>query len=135
MRLVRIGRAVWDVLAIADESGRSLWDELLSADPSHGAAEQMRAMLKEHVPRSGPPRGINRSRHLGDEIYEFKRPGVRVLWFYDAGEPIVRWRIVCTHVCPKLPEKKFQQERAKAVRMRTEYLAAKSAGKLREPEG
>lgn len=135
MRLVRIGRpAVWDVLAVADEQGYSLWNELEKADPSDGGAEQMRAVLRDHVPRNGPPKGTSRCRYLGDDIFEFKEWGVRVLWFHDAGEPVVRRQIVCTHKCPKLPKKKFRQEKAKAVRIRTAYLAAKIAGTLRRPE-
>ena len=135
MRLVRIGRAVWDVLAITDDLGRSLWDELLSADPSDGGAEQMRAALREHVPRNGPPKAKSRCRYLGDDIYELKGWGIRVLWFYDAGQPRIRWRILCTHACPKLKKKEFQKEKAKAIRIRTAYLAIKTAGRLPEPEG
>lgn len=136
MRLVRIRRAVWDVLAIADESGgRSVWDELLAADASDGGAEQMRAALHEHVPLNGPPKGKNRCRSIGDDIFEFKERGIRVLWFYDAGEPVERWRIVCTHSCPKLNKKKFQQEKARALRIRKTYLEEKAAGRLQQPKG
>ena len=106
----------------------------MSADPSDGGAEQMRAALRDHVPRNGPPQGKSRGRYLGDDIYEIKEWGVRVLWFHDAGEPAVRRQIVCTHICGKVNKKKFQQEKDKAVRLRKSYLAAKSAGELQEPE-
>jgi len=137
MRLVRIRRAVYDVVAIADDSGHSLWKELKDADPSDSGAEQMRARLKEKVPREGPPKGQTRCRHVGDDIWEFKERGargVRVLWFWDAGVPNVRKRILCTHMCAKVNDKEFQREKAKAVRIRRDYLAAKAAGKLKEPE-
>jgi len=137
MRLVRIRRAVavYDVVAIADASGGSLWGELKKdADRGDSGAEQMRARLKEKVPREGPPRGKTRCRYIGDDIWEFKEWGVRVLWFWDAGFPKVRRRIICTHTCAKVKDAEFQREKAKAVRIRGEYLVAKAAGKLKEPE-
>ena len=136
MRLVRIGRAVWDVVAIADESGHSVWDELEGADPSDRAAERMRATLETDVPMNGPPR-TNRTkcRDLGDGIYEFKEGGWRVLWFYDAGEPVRRRQIVCSHLSPKVAKKEFQQEIARARRMRRDYVMAKLARRLIILEG
>jgi hypothetical protein len=134
MRLVRIGCAVWDVLTVADDSGRSLWADLLSADPGDGGAEQMRAALREHIPRNGPPQGRNRGRHLGDGIYEVKEWGVRVLWFYDTGEPVTRHRIICALLCGKENKKRFQQEMRSADNVRKAYVAAKSAGRLEEPK-
>lgn len=135
MRLVRIRRAVYDVVAVADDEGRSFWAALLVTDPSDGGAVQMRAALKEHVPLNGPPRGKSRCRNVGDDIWEFKEWGIRVLWFYDAGQPKVAKRIVCTHSCGKLNQKEFQREKKKAIRIRRDYLALKVNGKLPEPEG
>jgi hypothetical protein len=134
MRLVWIGRAAYEVVAIADDSLRSFFDELESADPSDGGAEQMRAALEQDIPRNGRPTGKSRCRYLGDDIWEFKEWNVRVLWFYDAGEPTVRRRFLCTHYCRKLPKKKFQQEKRKAVRIRRVYLEDKAAGRLPPPE-
>jgi len=135
MRLVRLGRAVWDVLAIADELDHSVWDELEGADPSDAAAERMRGTLETEVPLNGPPRmNRTRCRDLGDEIFEFKEHGWRVLWFYDAGKPVQRRRIVCTHSTPKVSKKEFQPEKAKARRIRNEYVLAKETGSLIEPE-
>ena len=135
MRLVRIGRRVYEVVAIADDQDRSFWGDLKAADPSDGGAEQMRAALETDIPLNGPPRGKSRCRYLGDDIYEFKEWNVRVLWFHDAGKPVVRGRILCTHHCRKLPKKKFQQEKLKAMRIRRQYLAEKAAGRLPQPEG
>lgn len=135
MRLVRIRLAVYDVVMIADASGGNLWSELKKdADRGDSGAKQMRTRLKEKVPRDGPPRGKTRCRNVGDDIWEFKEWGVRVLWFWDAGLPNVRRRIICTHTCAKVKDAEFQREKAKAVRIRREYLVAKAAGKLRDPE-
>lgn len=133
MRLVRIRHEVWDVLAILDESDNSAWSELETADPSDSGAQRMLITLETEVPLNGPPRmNKTKCRDLGDGIYEFKEPGVRVLWFYDAGRTIV-----CSHVSPKVAKKKFQSEIATATRLRKEYMASKLARTLivlRRPE-
>lgn len=128
MRLVRIRHEVWDVQAILDESdSSSAWSELEAADPSDSGAERMRATLETEVPLNGPPyMNKTKCRNLGDGIYEFKEPGVRVLWFYGVGKTIV-----CSHVSPKVPKKKFQQEINKAKRLRDVYTDSKLAGQLK----
>lgn len=135
MRLVSMGRAVWHVLAIEDRRGRSVRDDLEAADPSDHGAERMLAALETDVPLNGPPRlNTTRCRDLGDGIFEFKEHGLRVLWFYDTGEPVRSKRIICTHSSPKVSKKEFQPEIARARRIRREYVAAKLAGKLVEPK-
>src|SRR5262249_28191582 len=130
LRLARLGRAVWDVVAIEDREGHSVRDELEAADPGNSSAERMLATLETEVPQNGPPRmNRTRCRDLGDGIFEFKEWGLRVLWFYNTGR-----RIVCTHSCPKLSKKEFQVEKARAQRLRTSYENAKSTGRLVEPE-
>lgn len=133
VRLALIGRAVWEVVAIADRWGGSVWEEL-QADPGDYSAEAMRATLETDVPLNGPPRTNKRKCvDLGAGIYEFKEPGWRVLWFYDAGDPKIRRRIVCTHATPKVAKKEFQKEIKKAIRMRDDYIMAKSLGRLMKP--
>lgn len=139
MRLERVKHDVWDVLAIRDRWGNSVWRELQQADESDVGAEDMRVTLEGEVPLNGPPiMNKSKCRPLGDGIYEFKAPGLRVLWFYDEGEPKVRRRIICSHAAPKMPKKKFQKEVKRAARFRDEYVTAKAAGKLtiapRRPE-
>jgi len=134
MRLVRLGRAVWDVLAIADKDGGSVRQALHHLRGSAGV-ERMLAALEYEVPLNGPPTmNTTRCRTLGERIYEFKETGVRVLWFYDEGEPVRRRCIICTHSSPKVKKKEFQREISKARRMREAYLIAKSTGKLKWPK-
>lgn len=134
MRLVRLGRAVWDVLAIADEEGGSVWQVLQNLREGAGV-ERMRVTLEQEVPLNGPPTmNTTRCRALGEGIYEFKETGVRVLWFYDEGEPVRRRCIICTHYSPKVKTKEFQKEISKARRMREAYLIAKSTGKFKWPK-
>jgi len=139
MRLVRVGRAVWDVVAITDGKGGSVLTELDDIDPSYYHAETMRVLIEQYVPRNGPPvHNPLRCRPLGDDIFEFKAgpetgPKLRVLWFYDAGDPIERRRIVCTHSFLKKTKKTPPAEKARAVRLRGEYLEAKGLGALEAP--
>jgi site-specific DNA-cytosine methylase len=71
---------------------------------------------------------------LGHGIYELKEWNWRVLWFYDAGEPKHRKRIICTHSSGKVAKKEFQPEIQRARRMREEYMKAKASGHLIEPD-
>lgn len=133
MRLVRLGRAVWDVLAIADEDGGGSVRQALHQLGSAG--ERMLAALEYEVPLNGPPTmNTTRCRVLGEGIYEFKETGVRVLWFYDEGEPVRRRCLICTHSSPKVKKKEFQKEIRKANQMREAYLIAKARGKIKWPK-
>ena len=131
MRLVRIRRVVWDVIAIADDNGHHVMDELAAIDPSYRHAETMRALISEHVPRNGPPRHNElRCKPIGDDILEFKtgpRRGrkLRVLWFYDEGHVIV-----CTHSLMKDTAKTPREEKDRAIRMRSAYFDAKHRNAL-----
>jgi phage-related protein len=127
MRLVRLGRrAVWDVIALAEDDGRSVWGELEAIDPGYKHAETMRVLISTHVPRNGPPvHNHLRCSSLGDDIFEFKTgpkrgKKLRVLWFYDEGR-----LIVCTHSFLKDTRTTPPDEKAKAIRMRRAYFDAK----------
>jgi hypothetical protein len=134
MRLVWMGCAVWEVLAIADEDGGSVRQALHHLRGSAGI-ERMLAALEYEVPLNGPPTmNTTRCRALGEGIYEFKETGVRVLWFYDEGEPVRRRCIICTHCSPKVKKKEFQKEVKKANQMREAYLIAKATGELKWPK-
>lgn len=131
MRLVRVARVIWDVVAITDEAGANVLTELEEIDPGYRHAEAMLVMIESYVPRNGPPaHNKNKCRSLGGDIFEFKtgpKTGrqLRVLWFYDAGEPIVRHRILCTHSFLKQTRTTPLGEKERAVRKRKEYIQAK----------
>jgi hypothetical protein len=75
MRLVRIARVVWDMVAITDEAGGNVLSELEAIDPSYRRhIENMRVMIEQHVPRNGPPvHNKLKCSPLGDDIFEFRR--------------------------------------------------------------
>jgi phage-related protein len=96
MRLVRIGKLRWDVLAVCDSRGRCQVTDFL--DDLEGttyqiAAEQVLRLLRAQVPVSGPPKAEPLCKHLGDGLYEFRKQPkgkkLRVVWFYGGGAVIV----------------------------------------------
>lgn len=95
MKLVRIAKKEWDVLALCDNRGRcQVLDFLAELDgPYQVAAESMLALLHLIVPAAGPPRGEPLTKHLGEGIFEFRRQPkgkkLRVVWFYGGGAIIV----------------------------------------------
>lgn len=103
MRLLLIeGRKLWEVLAVEDEGGESVWTWLLEQNANRKVekhAEKMRYLLREYVPRNGPPRKRTLGTMLSGTggIGELKAgpkkgPKLRVLYFF-AGER----RLICTH--------------------------------------
>ncbi len=63
--------------------------------------------------------------YLGDGIYEFKRPGLRLYAFYDEiGEE--HQLILCTNGGKKNNKREQQADIKRAKRIKADYLAAKS---------
>ena len=135
MRLVRLGRVVWDVIAITEDDGHNVMHELEAIDTSYKHAETMRVLISAHVPRNGPPiHNDLRCSSLGDQIFEFKAgpkngKKLRVLWFYDEGR-----LIVCTHSFLKDTRRAPPDEKDRAIRMRHMYFELKRGSKLPEIE-
>ncbi len=133
MRLVRVGRAVWDVLMLADEFIEDVLTTISKLDKGFQHAKTMTTMLKTTVPMNGIPTSTLRFGPLGDGIFEFKagpRNGkkLRVLWFYDDGR-----RIVCALAFLKGTAKTPPEEKRRAIDLRSEYFAAKNSGRLLGP--
>jgi len=123
VKLVRIQRVVWDVLAIADSRGRTVWDDLVEDPDRH--AQRMRALI-QHTARNGPPHDDRKSKPLRDGIFELrtgpkKGPKLRVFYFYDAGK-----MVICTHSVWK--REAVPEEIDKALAWKSRYLLAKSRG-------
>ena len=95
MKLVRIAREEWDVLAVLDSREKcQVLDFLADLDgPERVAARSMAAFLSETVPKSGPPQREPLCKSLGEGVYEFRRQPkgkkLRVLWFYGGAAVIV----------------------------------------------
>lgn len=130
MRLLRIAKLHWDVLAICDQRGDSqvlcFLEDLKGIEGM--AAESMLQILKETVPRFGPPKAEPHCKALGEGVYEFRRQPkgkkLRVLWFYG-GTAV----IVCTAAfkkAEKTPRVLLDQARF----LRKQYWIARSRGEI-----
>jgi phage-related protein len=130
MKLVRIAREEWDVLAVVDPRGScQVVEFLLDSEGTHrAAAKSLYNLLRDRVPQLGPPPGEPLCKHLGDGVYEFRKQPkgkkLRVLWFYGGTSVIV-----CTAAFTKAertPRIKIEQLKF----LRGQYWAALSRGEL-----
>lgn len=130
MKLVRIARGEWDVLAVLDSREKcQVLDFLADLNgPESVAARSMMAFLSETVPRSGPPKKEPLCKSLGEGVYEFRRQPkgkkLRVLWFYGGSAVIV-----CTagfKKAERTPRVQLHQARF----LCKQYWVARSRGEL-----
>lgn len=82
-------------------------------------------------------------KHVGDGIYEFKRPGLRLYAFYDQCDEIDKKNqlILCSNGGSKNTKREQQNDIAHAKAMKQQYLAAQQSSsanftlvKLKEEE-
>jgi hypothetical protein len=122
-----IERRLWEVRAICeDTTGRAAVLDLLETGSSETQAARRftLALLREHIPNPGPPRG-DMSAPLGDGIFELRRqpkkgPKLRVLYFYDE---TLRRVVVFTHGFFK-DQRRAPEEIQRARELRAKYYAA-----------
>ncbi|HEV7784048.1 MAG TPA: type II toxin-antitoxin system RelE/ParE family toxin [Thermoanaerobaculia bacterium] len=131
VKLVRIGWAAWEVLAIVDPRGRcQVLDFLSQLDAGYTVARRvMLLFLQVRLPQDGPPaNNALLCKPLGDGLFELRRQPkgqkLRVVFFYDEGR-----RIVCTNAFSKA-ETTPRTELALAKAQRKRYLMAKLAREL-----
>ncbi len=131
MRLRRIRKRVWDVLAIETDDGHCATVEFLKAlrgDPGRLSVRMM-AILRELAP-ANPPRKEPFCKRIENNLYEFRvrrsrGPVLRVIWFDDAGKIIV-----CTHAFLKDQPRTDPREVSQARLLRAEYFDAKQCGPI-----
>ena len=126
MRLVRIARDQWDVLAILDGRGYcQVLDFLQQLPPNYAAAQRwMLQFLHLQLPTAGPPRNnTDLCKSLGGGIFELRRQPkgqkLRTLFFYDDMS-----RIVLTNAFQKA-ETTPRPQLALARSLRKRYFEAK----------
>lgn len=79
----------------------------------------------ERCAEHGPPQNKEKSRPLGDDLFEFKSKGTRICYFYDKGQ-----MIVCTHGFHK-PQGKVQNAEIKAAKkVLKNYLVERKKGPI-----
>jgi len=131
MKLVRIARKRWEVLAVCDDRGKCLVLDFLAglAGTTYQiAAKQMSRLLDAQVSINGPPKTEPLCKPLGKGLYEFRKQPkgkkLRVFWFYGGGAVIV-----CAVALTKA-ERTPQPKVAQALLLQERYREAKRAGKV-----
>lgn len=126
MRLKRVHRARWNVLAVCGPRGDCPLLDFLAGLEARLAADA-RAMLRllAFVAEQGPPRNVQMSHKIAGEVWEFIAGRLRVLWFYDEGR-----LVVCTHGFVKSTRKTPAAEIERARASCAAYRAAKQDTKL-----
>jgi phage-related protein len=137
MKLVRLAKARWEVLALCDGQGRcQVLDFLGDLKGSYAAAaSSMLVLLLETVPKGGPPRFEPRCKHLGNGLYEFRKQPkgkkLRVVWFYGGGSVIV-----CTAAFKKAERTpRTEIDRARLLQERYRLARARGAIEILDLEG
>jgi phage-related protein len=124
MELVRIGRpsSRFKVLATCDARGDCpVLDFLEKLDKSEAKLRNaVLAFLRERVAEHGPPTYEEQCRELKDNIFEFKKGPIRILWFWDVDQ-----MILCTHAFRKKTQKTPPGEIDRAKLVRDNYQVAK----------
>lgn len=111
--------ACYDILIATDHNGHAqVWEYVRSLDPE--THKRMRKIIT-NTADVGKYTFEETYRHIGEQIYEFKARTARVYSFNDGR------LIVLTHGGDK--PKSVAADRAKAVRVRDDYLTAKGQNK------
>jgi phage-related protein len=126
MRLRRVRREEWDVVATASDRGDCRLLDFLAGLEGALAKQRTRLLaLLNRVAQSGPPRRTEQSHKISGEIWEFIEGDLRVLWFYDEGRVVV-----CTTGFVKKSRKTPESELSFAKGELARYFAAKARGAL-----
>jgi Phage derived protein Gp49-like (DUF891) len=135
MKLVRLAKGRWEVLAVLDRRGRCPVLDFL--DELNGdlrpARELLNRSLRLYMPLEGPPTASTHlCKPLGDGLFELRRqpkgPKPGVLFFQDGGH-----RIVCTNAFSNL-ETTPRSEIELARGLREQYFAARPEIEVVEEE-
>ncbi len=95
MKLVRLAKDRWDVLAICDGRNQcQILDFLAELKGSYEAsARSMLVLLQQTIPKYGPPKSEPQCKALGGGLFELRKQPkgkkLRVVWFYGGGTVIV----------------------------------------------
>lgn len=127
MKLRRVRRGQWDVLAMCGVRGECPLVDFLASLETHLEADG-RGMLRllAYTAEQGPPRSVEASHKIAGDIWELIAGRLRVLWFYDQGR-----LIVCSHGFLKRTRKTPPGEIERAQAAFDAYHRAKKAGTLK----
>jgi hypothetical protein len=127
MRLRQIVKQRWTVLAVCDDRGECQVSDFLDAVERDDKASlvQTTAILRQTAD-NGPPHNTQKSRPLADGIFELKtRSGVRIPYFYDAGQIVV-----CSAAMKKPKKAELDRVIERALGDRQRYFKAKRRNQI-----
>ncbi len=121
----------WTVLTICDPRGeRQVSVFINELGPRTADFTQTMAILQQTA-NSGPPRNVKKCRRVADDVFELKtRSGVRVPFFYDAGNIVI-----CTEPMHKPKKTELKRVIERAERVRRSYFEAKRRNEIEVIEG
>ena len=127
MKLRRVRRSKWDVLAICSPRGDCpLLDFLAGLEAQLAMDGRSMLRLIEFTAEQGPPHNFEVSHKIAGEIWELVAGQLRVLWFYDEGR-----LVICSHGFVKRTRKIPIGEINRAQSSCDAYRLAKKAGRLK----
>lgn len=127
MRLRRVRRGHWDVVAVCGPRGECpLLDFLTTLEAQLKSDGRAMLRLLSFVAEQGPPHNVEVSHKIVGDIWELIAGRLRVLWFYDQGRVIV-----CSHGFIKRTRKIPTGEMDKAQAAFEAYQSAKRSGLLK----
>ncbi len=127
MRLRRVRKGHWDVVAVCGPRGECLLlDFLTSLEAQLEPDGRSMLRLLSSVAEQGPPHNVEISHKIAGDIWELIARRLRVLWFYDQGR-----LVVCSHGFVKRTRKTPVKEIDKAQAMFDAYRNAKRSGSLK----
>lgn len=130
MRLRRVRRRQWDVLAVCSDRGDCQVLDFLYGLEGNLAKQRPRMLaLLDQVAESGPPPDTERSHKIAVAIWELIHGDLRILYFFDAGR-----LVVCTTAFVKKSKKTPTDEIARAEAALSRYQDAKKAGEVEVEE-
>jgi phage-related protein len=126
MKLCTVAQVYWTVLAVCSNRGECQLLEFLGGLDARAWHESKHMLvLIARTAEYGPSSNGQLCSSLGDDIYELRKSGLRVLFFYD-----MEHTIICTHAYKKRGSKLGHGQKSRALAARAAYFDAKRAGKL-----
>lgn len=120
LRPLHFGRR-FAIYALVVDGDCQIEDMLAALERDDADLVASAVQLLDRVANHGPPKNKEKSRPVGDGIFELKPKRLRICYFYDAN-----CMIVCTHGFEKPPRKVQDREIKKAVELRETYFNLKA---------
>ncbi len=126
---------VWQFYAIGKDETQCELLEFLDSFPEkkdeYKAGRQLIAIIKRLQYVAEGPQALKGTSYCheaidGERIYEFKKPPLRIYWFYGEGRKVV----VCAYGIAKRQPKTSTKDRRRLIKLRDDYERDASIGRI-----